>query len=145
VSKTLDVAVGSSAEADKTVEGDSDPVSLESAAASSETVEPSVADSDVLDLGASSAPYIPSGLADAAGVTETDATGDTGATAAADTALLHTEDRRVRNYRLEATGDTHTANGLEVVASDTETDDTGESGARGTSDPSSDPTASAVR
>jgi len=93
--------------------------------------------SDVPHLETSSAPYTSSGLADAAGVTETDTTGELivpGALAAIDTALLHTEEFEIID--LAATGGTHTDTGFEVV-SDTETDDTG------ASDPSSDPTPSA--
>ena len=108
----------------------------------------SVEESDVNYLGASSTPYISSGLADAAGVTETNAeddTGDTGATAgataAAESALLHTEGTETLD--LGATDDTHADTGLEVVASNAETGDTGESVAISTSDPLSITTASA--
>ena len=83
--------------------------------------------SDVPHLETLSAPYISSGLADAAGVTETDATGELivpGASAAIDTALLHTEELEIID--LAATGSTHTDTGFDVV-SDTETDDTGAS------------------
>jgi len=136
------VELSTASKTGKTVESDS--VVLRSAAASSETFEPSVADPDVHDLGASSAPYISSGLADAVGITETDTTGytgDTGATAAAETALLHTKESETLD--LAATGDTHADTGLEVVASDAATGDTGESAATAASDPSSDTTASA--
>jgi len=82
------------------------------------------------------------------GITETDSaddTGDTGATAgatvAAESVLLHTEESKTLD--LGATGDTHADTGLEVVASDAETGDTGESVAISASDPSSDTTASA--
>jgi len=86
----------------------------------------------------SSEPYKPSGLADAAGVTETDATGAPGATAATDTALLSTEE--VERIDLVASSGSHAATGL-TVASD-ETDEIGESVATGASDPSSDLAAS---
>ena len=104
VSEALDVAASDSVEssavgkaAGKTVEGEFDSVGLEFAAASIETAQPSAADSDVHDLGALSTPYIPSGLADAAGITETDATSAPGTTGHRYCAIAH---QRVRNSRL---------------------------------------------
>jgi len=90
-SKTLDVAARDpSAVADKSVE------SVESTAVkSSDTAASSAKRSDVHDLGATSAPYILSGPADTASVTETDNTGDTGESAAAESALLHTEETKL--------------------------------------------------
>ena len=62
------------------------------------------AESDVHDLGATSVPYFSSDLADTASVTETDDPGDTGKSAAAESALLNTEE--VETLDLGATGST---------------------------------------
>jgi len=133
MSKTLDVTasdpVDSSAVAGKSVE------SVESAAKeSSDMAELSVEGSDVHDLRATSTPYISSDLADAVSITETDNTGEVGTTAAAESALLHTEETETLD--LGTTGGTVDTS-LEVVASDAETEDTGESVAISASDPSS--------
>jgi len=111
-SKTLDIAASDlPTVAGKTVD------SIESTAVdSSDTAASSAEGSDVHDLGATSAPYFPSdpsGLADTASVTETDDTGDTGKSAAAESALLHTEE--VETLDLGATGGTVDI-GLDVVS-----------------------------
>ena len=114
-SRTLVAESDPSTVAGKTVD------SVESAAAeSNDTAASSAKGSDVHESGTTSAPYISSGHADTASVTERD---DTGATKSA---LLHTKE--TETFGLGATGGTAAVDAsLEVVSSDAETEDTGES------------------
>jgi len=122
-SKTPDVAASDlPTVAGKTVD------SIESTAVDASDTAASSAESDVHDLGATSVPYFlsdPSGLPDTAGVTETDDPGDTGKSAAAESALLNAEE--VETVDLGATGGTAVDTGLHVESSDAESEDTGES------------------